>query len=727
MLGANSSAAQARTAPWSDGDAAGLPPCGNLVADVNAIAERWFGRRQAECLKFDTAVPTPEALADVAGRSGLEVSYEQRALSKLRPSDFPCVMLDREGGSRLLAGLEGEGRASVLVRGAFVTVPLRQLEARHTGTVFFVRPRLDAQVAEERVRAAGEAVPFGSEPTARGLFAAVLRHMAIGHARLFALLGLSALIGNVLMLAIPVYSMAVYDRVVPHLAFETLWALTTGVLIVLGADFAIRLVRHQLVDAMAVKTSVALQARLFARMLRMPLDKAPRNAALIQLWMRELDALCQTVPLVVVSAIVDLPFILVITALLYALGGPVALVPVAVAFLLGAIYAATHAMSIGRARELNMLARAQATLVAEAADGLEAVKLAAAEGVVLRRFERLADSVAYAGHEARHWTVLGNQATLALGQVAIVLAMLMGVYVIADNAMTIGALSAATLLVGRLMAPVGQFVAGLQRLRILVRSADGLDKVLAAPIEEGGDRRAGGDIEGRFDLRSVRFSYPDAHAPALDDVSLVIRPGEKVAIIGRVGCGKSTLLRLLVRLCEPASGSVLVDESDIRQVSPELLRRQVSLMRQDQALFDDTLRANLCFGLDEVPQDVFDRAVAVAGVREIAARHPAGYGQRIGPRGERLSGGERQMVALARALMTDPRVLVLDEPTASMDNTLEGRVVRDLQAFAEGRTVVVATHRAQTLALADRIVWIEGGRIVADGPKDEVLRKLNGS
>ena len=450
-----------------------LPPCGNLVADINAIAERWFGRTAADGLSFDTALPTPEALADAAGRRGLSVTYRQLSLADLTPSDFPCVILDRDGGSRLLAGPDGQGHVSVLARGGTSRVPVSTLAARHAGTVFFVRPRLDAALGDEPGHGQPLSRPAVDPAGSVGLFASVVRHMLVGNGRLFLLLCLASLIGNVLMLAIPIYSMAVYDRVVPHLAFETLWALTTGILIVLGADFAVRLVRHQLVDAMAVKSGVALQSRLFARVLRMPLDKAPRNAALLQLWMRELDSLCQTVPLVLVSAAIDLPFVLIVSGILYGLGGPVALVPVAVAMVLGVVFVATHALAAERAKETNALARAQATLVAEAADGLEAVKLAAAEGAVLRRFERLADAAAFAGHEARHWTVLGSQVTLSLGQVAIVLAMLVGVYVIADNAMTIGALSAATLLVGRLMAPVAQFVSSLQRMRLLVRSADG--------------------------------------------------------------------------------------------------------------------------------------------------------------------------------------------------------------------------------------------------------------
>ncbi len=368
----------------------------------------------------------------------------------------------------------------------------------------------------------------------------------------------------------------------------------------------------------------------------------------------------------------------------------------------------------------------QTGLINEVAGALETVKATTAEAQLLGRWERLTDAAAFAGHRSRQWMHVSTQLANTIGLLAVVATLVIGVYVIAAGAMTLGALTAASMLIGRVTQPVAMLVGSLHRAKLALRTAEGLGATLSGSQEESGDR-AGAErpIRGAIELRNVTLTYPDAVAPALRNISLTIRPGEKVAIIGRVGCGKSSLLRLLVRLAEPASGTVLLDDRDIRQVSPKALRRALSLMRQDHVLFDDTLQVNVCLGLESVPEQDFERAVTASGVREIAARNPQGYSQRLGPRGERLSGGERQMVALARALVVSPTVLILDEPTASMDNTLEARIVRELASFSKDRTLIVATHRAQALALVDRIIWLDEGTIVADGPKEEVLRALN--
>jgi ATP-binding cassette subfamily C protein LapB len=207
-------------------------------------------------------------------------------------------------------------------------------------------------------------------------------------------------------------------------------------------------------------------------------------------------------------------------------------------------------------------------------------------------------------------------------------------------------------------------------------------------------------------------------------MTLTIQPGERVALIGRIGCGKSTLLKLILRLHAPRAGAVLLDGYDIRQYDPSAIRRTIGLMTQTHALFNDTLQANLLFGLSGVTAEAFERAVTISRVKDLAARQPDGYAMHVGLRGEKLSGGERQLVALARTLMGDPQVLVLDEPTASMDNALEARIINDLRANLAGRTLIVATHRAAVLDLVDRVIWIDNGRIIADGPKNEVLNRL---
>ncbi|HHK75155.1 MAG TPA: ATP-binding cassette domain-containing protein [Rhizobiales bacterium] len=249
-----------------------------------------------------------------------------------------------------------------------------------------------------------------------------------------------------------------------------------------------------------------------------------------------------------------------------------------------------------------------------------------------------------------------------------------------------------------------------------------------AAVEISGDRSRvpSTGFKGRIDCRNIEFTYPDDPSPVLKGINLTIEPGEKVGVIGRIGCGKSTFIRLVPRFYEATSGAMLLDGHDIRQYSPQRLRRHVGYMPQDYSLFNDTLRENICLGMDDVSEPAFEKAVSIAGVKAFAARHPNGFGMQVGPGGERLSGGERQAVVLARTLLRDPAILILDEPTSAMDNTLERRLLENLRPEIEGRTLILATHRAPLLALVDRIIWLDGGRVIADGPRDEVLKSLEG-
>jgi ATP-binding cassette subfamily C protein LapB len=314
---------------------------------------------------------------------------------------------------------------------------------------------------------------------------------------------------------------------------------------------------------------------------------------------------------------------------------------------------------------------------------------------------------------------------MAISQAAVVGTIIVGVYQIGAGAMTIGALTASTLLIGRMMAPMSQLGLYLHRLKQVSGSVAIVENVLSAKLESASDptsqMRA---LQGLVELRNVSFTYPGEKNVVLSGINLTIKPGERVGVIGRAGSGKSTLMKLLVRLNEIESGAYLLDGHDARQYAPEQIRRHFAYMRQDSLPFDDTLRNVICFGLDRVDEEAFRVAVTVSGVHEFASRHASGYGMRVGPRGERLSGGERQSVMLARILLGQPPAMLLDEPTSSMDNTMEMRLVGDLRQLIGDRTFVVATHRAALLSLVDRLVWLEQGRIVADGPKADVLKKM---
>jgi ATP-binding cassette subfamily C protein LapB len=707
------------------------PRGGNLVGDISAIAQSWFGTAAGEAAPADTlptpgAVPTPEALAAAAEDRGLRVRYAARPVADLREGDFPCVVLDKDGSSRLLVGRTGD-LFECCTNGERYTLALDDLTARHSGTVFFVSPRADTPDRTRAVTPAGPASAGSGQPeTQQGVLRSAISIMMARYSGTLAQMMLAAIIGNTLLLALPIFSMSVYDRVVPHLAFETLWALTIGIGLALLADLAIRSVRLRLADAVAVGTALDLQATFYRRLMHAKIDQVPRHASTLSVGMREIEAVCAAVPALVLAFAVDLPFVVLATWLLFALGGIVALVPLGCGIVLVLLYAVTHFAGEAAARRGARLAREQSGLLHETVDSLEVVKASTAEEVMLTRWERLADQSAVENHQGRHWSAFAAHGAATVAQFAIVMSMVVSVYGISQGAMTLGAMSACTLIIGRMMPPIGQAVAILHKAWHLSHTLEAIDAVLRAPQEVAGDptKPAGTVPHGAIDLRGVAYTYPGAADATLTDIRLTIRPGEKVAIIGRVGSGKSTLIRLLMRMAEPSAGTVLIDGCDIRQVAPRALRRRFGFMRQDPALFDDTLRANLALGVEAASEQDLARAARIAGVHDFAARHPNGYGLRVGPRGERLSGGERQAVALARALIGDPRVLVLDEPTSAMDNTVEARIVADLKTFCEGRTLIVATHRAPLLALVDRIIWMEGGKVAADGPKAEILSRL---
>lgn len=699
------------------------PQAGELVADIVLLAERWYGVTPGEPLSAGAELPSPEALTALAADRGIDLRFSERSLASLSREDFPCIVLERGGGSRILVGPDGDG-FEALGRDGLYRIPGAALAAGGDLLVFFVAPTLPGEAAHQ-------VPPPSHDPEARQARRTLLRRIVtdilLNHRGLLAQLALASLLGNVLLLGYPIFSMAVYDRVVPHLAFDTLWALAIGVMLALAADLAMRSVRLRIGDTIAASVASSLQAQLFARLLRLPMAKVPRTAANISAGIREIEGLCQTAPNIFVTLGVDLPFLIVVIALLGGTGGYVVLVPVGAAVLVALVYVVAHGGGEKAMRERGGAVRAQTNLLNETIDCFESVKASLGEHQLMRRFERLNEASVRAGHESRLWSSAAGLFGASVGQAAMVATLVVGVYEIAAGSLTVGGLVFCTMLVGRMMAPVTQLVGLLHQVKLASGSMEGVAALLTAPLESAGD--PGRAVEaaplGRIDLRHVSFSYEGADSPTLSDVTLTIRPGEKVGIIGRIGSGKSTLLRLLVRIYAPTSGAVLLDGFNIGQMSPRLLRRTLAFMGQSAALLDETLRANLLMGHDVVDPARFEKAVEIAGVRDIAARSKEGYSLRVGPRGERLSGGERQAVALARALIGDPRVLILDEPTAAMDNALEAKIVRDLKAWLGERTLVVATHRAPLLALVDRVIWIEGGRVVADGPKADILKRIS--
>jgi ATP-binding cassette, subfamily C, bacterial LapB len=706
-------------------DVSNLPRPDMLARLLSEIASVWRRQRGELADRMDAVrdIDSPEALVSFAAANEIDVVFENRLVASLSIEDLPAVMLTNDGMGRMLVARRGRNFIAHHAGKSYV-IDKDALAREEAGTIFLVRPRSLAPGGNLAELVSEVAGPEPSDPV-RG----ILKFMTARHRKLMVQLLIAAAFSNMMLLALPIYSGLIFDRVIPHSAFDTLWAISIGVTMALLADIAVRWVRLKIQDALASAASSAVQASVMRKLLEAKMTEAPRSAGAIALRLRNLDGMTQLIPQLVTGVFVDVPFLLLVFSLLWLDGGPVVLAPI-----LGvvALYGVHHWTNIGSEAEQlrsTALMQLQSNRLNEAVEVLEMIKATRTEPRILNRFERIFDEFAYCSHVARLWQGVAAYANATVGQLMIALVLVIGAYEISYGNMTVGGLSACSLLVGRIIGPIGQLISVIHRMiqsRAMLRSL--ADESRYESEVAGDDSGAlGAPIRCSLRLNNVSFAYASQGAAQIDGLSAHIRPGERVAIVGRSGSGKSTLLRLIARLAEPDRGSVLLDDFDVRQYAPYELRKALGYMGQVPGLVDDTLMKNLTFGLDKLDPEQFGLMMRLTGVADFAAAHPSGFAMNVGPRGERLSGGERQSVALGRLLLANPSVLLLDEPTSSMDTMLEARLVKNLADVIGDRTFIVATHRAPVLQLVDRIIWLESGRLVADGPKAEVFKRMSGA
>lgn len=548
-----------------------------------------------------------------------------------------------------------------------------------------------------------------------------------GQSARIAYLCLGGLLINLLGMALPLFSMAVFDRVIPHGAYETLWALSIGAVLALGIETFLRHARLKLGDAIGHESSHVLQARFVRRLLFAHVQKVPQQIGPIMPLIQEMEQSGRLMPQLIASVLIDLPFFIFLMLFIASIGGPVVLAPLVATLLVVICHVVAHFMSRRALREAMGAQGKQVQQVIDMVGSMERLRITNIGRSRMASWEQVSDEAGYTGHLTRYWNAMAAQLAAVILQVSIVATLVIGTYRIQDASMTIGALTAAILLVNRSMMPISILAGLVFRAIQNVQALSVLAPFLMEPIEQAGDRARSSrpKIRGKVDLHRVTITYPGELRPCLRDITLSIAPGERVALVGKAGSGKSTLLRVLARLVEPQDGRILIDEQDIGQYDPAWLRAHLALMPQDSALFDGSLHDNLVAGLPDVDPARFEQINRLAGVADFASLHPAGYTLQVGPGGQRLSGGERQSVALARALMGEPRLLLLDEPTSAMDNGLEARVIAELRKPETDRMgIIVATHRLPVLAMVDRIIWLDQGRVVADGPKEQILKRL---
>jgi len=666
-------------------------------------------------LPLEGNLVTPALLPRAAARAGMTARLARRKLSELRPGLLPVILLLKDKQACLLLEWLEDGTARVrFPEGGESSdvLPLDELEALFSGVVFFVKP----------VFKFDQRTPRTGQIASRHWFWGVV----FQNWRLYRDSLLAAFLVNLFALAMPMFSMTVYDRVVPNRAEETLWILSIGVLLMMGFDMVLRVLRAYILDTAGKRIDVTLSSRIMERVLGLRMADRPASVGSFAANLRAFESVRDFVASASITTLVDLPFVLVFFIAIAWISPWLVLPPlVCIALLLLASFVVQHKMQ--ELVELTQRATSQRNAgLVESLVGIETIKYMVAESVFQRKWEHSTVFLAQNSTKLKLLSSVTMNLAQVLQQLVSVTVVIVGVYLLMANQISMGAIIAASMLAGRAMAPFGQ-VAGL--LLQYHSAKSGLESVatyMRMQPERADDapflHRSG--FQGTIEFKNVSFTYPGQQQAVLNRVSFKINAGEKVAFIGRVGSGKSTIQRLILGLHQPTEGAILIDGIDLRQIDPAEMRRATGFVSQDVSLFYGTLKENIALGAPfAADQDVI-AAAEIAGVTEFANRHPRGFDMPIGERGESLSGGQRQAVGIARAVLTDAPILLLDEPSSAMDHQSEDALKTRLRKFTAGKTVVLVTHRTSLLELIDRLIVVDNGQIMADGPKAQVVEAL---
>jgi ATP-binding cassette subfamily C protein LapB len=616
-----------------------------------------------------------------------------------------CVLLERlpDGGARVRFPEAGESAHDLSADA---------LAALYTGLVCFVRPRFRFEARAPQVRALRANHWF---------WGTVAENW-----RLYRDTLLAALVVNLFALAIPMFSMTVYDRVVPNHAVETLWVLAVGAVLVLGFDFMLRTLRAYIVDSAGKRIDVQLSARIMEKVLGLRMDARPASVGSFAANLRAFEGVRDFIASATVTTLIDLPFVLLFL-LVMAWISPWLLLPPVVGILLVLFVTLVTQNKMHELTETTYRASAQrnATLV-ESLVGLETVKTLGAESQIQRQWERATLFIAQIGGRLKLLSAGTVNFAQFMQQLVNVAVIIVGVYELANNNMSMGGIIAASMLSGRAMAPLGQVAGLMMQYQNARTSLASVNTHMELPVErpDGASFVHRPSFKGDIEFKDVSFCYPGRDQAVLKKVSFRLQAGEKVGIIGRIGSGKTTIEKLVLGLYQPTEGAILIDGIDARQIDPAELRRAIGFVPQDVTLFYGTLKHNIAMGAPFADDSAILAAAELAGVQEFANTHPEGFDMPIGERGESLSGGQRQAVAIARALLNDPPVLLLDEPSSSMDHQSEEGLKQRLRGFASHKTIILVTHRTSLLDLVDRLIVLDQGQIVADGPKAQVVEAL---
>ncbi len=658
---------------------------------------------------------TVELFSRAADRAGLSSRVLRKSLSDLSDTALPAVLLLRSHRACVVMQIDEQQTLTVALPESGMgekKISLEELEELYTGFAIFVRPKYqtDAKNFVKQIR----------HP--RSWFWGTI----FSSWRIYRDVVVASLLINIFGLTTPFFILNVYDRVINNTAFNTLWVLASGVVVIFVFEFLMRILRGYFIDEAGKKANLIISAALFEKVLGLRMEVRPKSVGAFTKNIQQFDAIRDFITSFSITAIIDLPFVGLGLLAIWYLAGQIVFIHIAsILLLLG--YAFLIQIPLRQAINNTFEAATQKNaILVEGLTGIETIKMLGAESQIQRAWEESVSYIAKWAVRSRLLSSSVQHVSNFIRNFTIVATVVAGVYLIANGEMSKGGLIACVILTRRVVAPMSKVMNLATRFYQAKATFSILNKVMEMPVERppGKTFLHRTDFRGKIDIQDVTFSYPEQKNNVLKNVSLHISQGERIAIIGPVGSGKTTLGKLILGLYEPTEGMVAMDGTDIRQIDPSELRQFIGCVPQDVTLFRGTVRDNIILGTHGINDTEILRAAEMSGVAAFVAKHPMGFDMPVGEQGRGLSGGQRQAVAMARAILLNPPVILLDEPSSSMDNKTESRLKKQLEKILANKTMIMITHRGSLLDLVERIVVFDSGTIIADGPRERILKDL---
>ncbi len=647
---------------------------------------------------------TPELFIRAAERANLTTNYKKTQLKKL---ELPAVLLLKDGQACVLTKYSPKSSQIILPATSEETISNHDLKIHYTGYALLSRPIYEFDARSDITSKSNTNWFWGTLVKSWSIYTEVM---------------VASILTNLFALASPLFVMNVYDRVVPNHAIETLWVLAIGVSIVFGFDLLIRTLRGYFIDIAGKKTDILLANMIFEQVLGTQRASHPNSVGAFANHLHEFESFRDFFTSTTLATLIDIPFSLLFIMIIWTLHSELAMIPL---YIMPVIIIFSLLIQIPLRKVIQQTFQASTqkhALLVEILTSMETIKTTGAEGQMQQKWEQLIIAISQSSLKSRLLSAISVNFALFIQQMATVIVIIYGVYLIVAGELTMGALIACSILTGRSLAPMTQIASLLTRYHHSVAALHTLNQVMQMPLERPIKKKffQHPKLTGNIEFKQVNFSYSEQKV--LSEITLKIKAGQKIGIIGRIGSGKSTLAKLILQLYQPNNGKILLDGIDNQQFDPIELRRQIGYVPQEIELFYGSVKDNIIMGATHVTDEVMLQAAELAGVTELTNQHPLGFAMPVGERGVGLSGGQRQMIAIARALLLNPQILLLDEPTNAMDNNAEEQFKARLNLV--DKTLLLITHRTSLLSLVDSLIVMDAGKVVAMGNKDKVIQAL---